>query len=543
MTVKKKMMFLLVALLVTFVVIGSLQYRAVNTIEDEWELFQSASMEKQTYLSEIVSHFGYGGFIHNFKDHVLSGERKFIGRFDNSKSMMNEAFANYEKLPLSPEEAGALKRVKSVAAQYEKAIKTSETMHGNGSSPAEIAQVVNINDGPAFEAFEILKIHLQKTEEEAISLMNATLHSLYTLMIVLGLCMAVFLLLFFIVQSGMSRKVNALLKATEDIGRGDKVDAAAIMGGDEFGAIGASLESMSRKIREVIDKMTGQADSLSDSSKTLTAISDHFIDGTREAAGETANVAESTKEMSEGMNSVSMATQEAFTSVSYVSTAIEEILASVEEEARQTQKAQEITNHAVTLAVSSSDKVNALGVAAAEITKVTEVITEISEQTNLLALNATIEAARAGDAGKGFAVVANEIKELAKQTAEATGEIKNNISSIQQSTNDTVEEITRMSEVIREGDEVVTAIAQAVQEQSATSSEISQYVAKASEGIGDVTENVERTSATTSNINESIKSTSRVVDKLAGSGGDLQQALGSMADQIVVLKDLIRQLK
>ena len=75
---------------------------------------------------------------------------------------------------------------------------------------------------------------------------------------------------------------------------------------------------------------------------------------------------------------------------------------------------------------------------AQSISKVTEVITEISEQTNLLALNATIEAARAGEAGKGFAVVANEIKELAKQTAEATKEIKTKIEGIQTSTSDIV---------------------------------------------------------------------------------------------------------
>nr|WP_320011745.1 methyl-accepting chemotaxis protein [uncultured Desulfobulbus sp.] len=73
---------------------------------------------------------------------------------------------------------------------------------------------------------------------------------------------------------------------------------------------------------------------------------------------------------------------------------------------------------------SASSQVNELGLAAQEIGKVVEAITEISEQVNLLALNATIEAARAGDAGKGFAVVANKIKELARQTAEATGEIK-----------------------------------------------------------------------------------------------------------------------
>ena len=64
----------------------------------------------------------------------------------------------------------------------------------------------------------------------------------------------------------------------------------------------------------------------------------------------------------------------------------------------------------------------------------TETITEISEQTNLLALNATIEAVRAGEAGKGFAVVANEIKDLAKQTPEATADIKAKISKIQAAT-------------------------------------------------------------------------------------------------------------
>ena len=132
-----------------------------------------------------------------------------------------------------------------------------------------------------------------------------------------------------------------------------------------------------------------------------------------------------------------------------------------------------------------TEEMQKLGKAAQEIGQVTETITNISAQTNLLALNATIEAARAGTAGKGFAVVANEIKELARQTAEATEDIKARIAGIQNSTGTAITDIGQITAVIKEVGGIVSSIAAAIEEQATVTKDVAGNIAQASAGVRD----------------------------------------------------------
>ncbi|MCP4688844.1 MAG: methyl-accepting chemotaxis protein [Desulfobacterales bacterium] len=399
--------------------------------------------------------------------------------------------------------------------------------------------VLDYNGNPVLSAYTPVKLWdvtwalLAEIDEAEV---KEPVRRMYVAMGVLGvIILVVVTIVAFLIARSIAAPLAKGVAFVKRVAEGDLTARVDADRKDELGVLAAAMNSISTNLGSMFRDISNDVETLSSSSTELSAISEQMSEGAEQTSGKSAAVAAAAEEMSVNMSSVAAAMEEASTNVSMVAAGAEEMTATIGEIARNTEKARGVTGRAVARANNASGQMGELGQAAQRIGNVIETITEISDQVNLLALNATIEAARAGEAGKGFAVVANEIKDLARQTAEATDEIKTRVGGIQTSTDQTVGLISDILTIVNEIDQIVSTIATAVEEQSATTREIAESVSQASTGIGEVNENVSQASMASGEIAKEITDVTHASDEMTNSSSQVNMSaeeLSALANKI-----------
>jgi len=359
------------------------------------------------------------------------------------------------------------------------------------------------------------------------------------------------------VSRALSKPITLIVEYVRQFGQGDLTGELKIEQNDEIGDIANNLTGAVGNLRSIIIELSQTTNTLNGASEELSAVASQMASSAEEMSSQAgavaaaaeqvsanvgtvasaaeesssvvSNIAVMTEKMSSTFQNVANLARDAFEKVSSmaelsqnmsnniqnVAAAIEEMSTSFNEVAKNTNNASRISQKANKSAEDIRVKMEVLEKASQQIGKVVSVIKDIADQTNMLALNATIEAAGAGEAGKGFAVVAGEVKELARQSAEATDEIAGQIENIQSSTNEVVQAINEIREVIGEIANINETIASSVEQQTSTTNEISHKVSMNAKSVRGMAENTQELSDVLKEIADSTDAASKNASEVA----------------------------
>ncbi|HHA2003146.1 TPA: methyl-accepting chemotaxis protein [Enterobacter cloacae] len=235
------------------------------------------------------------------------------------------------------------------------------------------------------------------------------------------------------------------------------------------------------------------------------------------------------QEIAHGNNDLSSRTEEQAAALQETAASMEQIKTTVRQNADNAHAARELAESASHNAHNGGEVMQSLEQIMAQITTssrqiadINGVIDSIANQTNILALNAAVEAARAGEQGRGFAVVAEEVRNLAKRSADAAKEINQLINTSVNNIDIGSRQVGQASTVMQE---IVISVAQVTQI------------------MGEITSASDEQSAGINQISQAVNEMDLVTQQNAAMVEEAAMAAGELEAQSDALEKLVAQFR
>ncbi len=329
-------------------------------------------------------------------------------------------------------------------------------------------------------------------------------------------------------KENLQRRALELLMEVDPVSQGDLTVRVKVQE-DEIGTIGdsynATIESLRKLVAQVKTAALQVSTTTSEKDLSIKELSTGASAQTQEINGALERIQDITDSIQAVANNAKAAEAAMLKAATTVKAGDEAMNQTVEgfQEIRDTVAA-------------TAKKVKRLGESSQKISKVVNVISNFADQTNLLALNASIEAAHAGEEGRGFAVVAEEVRSLARQSAEATAEIEALVAEIQTETNEVVAAMEAGTEQVVAGTKLVDKTRVSLIQIADVSQEINQLVGEIAAATVEQSEDSEVVSQTMVQVAAISSKTATEAGEVSASFQDLLTVAQQLQNSVAKFK-------